>query len=56
MSYLLNTVCYYTYDDPDETPCPYKLLVGTESGATIKDVASNEEYKEFLSKNPPLYN
>lgn len=49
LTYFLNTVGLYVYpDSADSTPCPYKLLIGTESSATIKDVASNEEYKEFL--------
>ena len=49
LMYFLNTIGLYMYpDSADTTPCPYKLLVGTESSATIKDVASNEEYKEFL--------
>ncbi len=49
LMYFLNTIGLYMYpDSADSTPCPYKLLVGTETSATIKDVASNEEYKEFL--------
>ena len=49
LMYFLNTIGLYMYpDSANTTPCPYKLLIGTESGATIKDVASNEEYKEFL--------
>ena len=52
MVYLLNTVGYYTYDDPDATPCPYKLLVGTEKGSTLKDVSSNESYKEIMFSKP----
>ena len=52
MMYLLNTVGYYTYDDPDATPCPYKLLIGSEKGSTIKDVSSDEEQRQiFFTKN-----
>jgi hypothetical protein len=46
--YFLNTVGYYTFDDPNATPCPYKLLIGSESGSTIKDVSDNEEYRQML--------
>lgn len=46
--YFLNTVGYYTFDDPDATPCPYKLLIGSENGSTIKDVSDNEEYRQML--------
>jgi len=56
MVYFLNTIYFYTYDDPtkDFTPCPYKLLVGRETGeSTIKDVTDDESLKEFLfNKNP----
>ena len=56
MSYFLNTIYFYTYDDPNQafTPCPYKLLVGRETGeSTIKDVSENESLKELLmNKNP----
>ena len=56
MVYFLNTIYFYTYDDPTKafTPCPYKLLVGRETGAsTIKDVTDNESLKELLfNKNP----
>jgi hypothetical protein len=51
--YLLNTVGYYTFDDPDATPCPYKLLVGSENGSKIKEVSSNDGYRDMLfNKNP----
>ena len=49
--YFLNTIYFYTYDDPrvSYVPCPYKLLVGRESGAsTIKDVSADESLKEVL--------
>ena len=53
MAYLLNTVGYYTYDDPDATPCPYKLLIGSEKGSKIKDVSSDEEQRQiFFTKKP----
>ena len=51
MVYFLNTIYFYTYDDPRSafTPCPYKLLIGRESGqSTIKDVSDNEDLKELL--------
>ena len=52
MVYLLNTVGYYTYDDPDATPCPYKLLIGSEKGSTIKDVSSDEDQRSiFFTEN-----
>ena len=52
MMYLLNTVGYYTYDDPEATPCPYKLLIGSEKGSSIKDVSSDEEQRQiFFTKN-----
>ena len=56
MVYLLNTVGYYTYDDPDATPCPYKLLIGSEKGSTIKDVSSDEEQRQifFTKKSTDL--
>ena len=53
MVYLLNTVGYYTYDDPDATPCPYKLLIGSEKGSKITDVSSDEEQRQiFFTKKP----
>ena len=53
--YFLNTVGFYTFDDPNATPCPYKLLVGSESGSTIKDVSSDDGYRDLLfNKNPSL--
>ena len=48
MMYLLNTVGYYTYDDPDATPCPYKLLIGSEKGSTIKDISSDEDQRSNI--------
>ena len=47
--YFLNTIGFYMYPgDVDSTPCPYKLLIGTEGGSTIKEISTNEEYKELL--------
>lgn len=55
--YFLNTVGYYTFDDPDATPCPYKLLIGSENGSKIKDVSDNEEYRQMLfNKDATLLN
>ena len=51
--YFLNTVGYYTFDDADSTPCPYKLLIGGEKKSTVKEVTSDEGTKDiFLNKNP----
>ena len=52
LSYFLRTIGFYTFDEPDSTPCPYKLLVGTETGSTLKDVSNNESYKEVLFSKP----
>ena len=53
MVYLLNTVGFYTYDDPNATPCPYKLLIGSEKGSTIKEVSSDEKQRQiFFTKKP----
>ena len=49
--YFLNTIYFYTYDDPrvEYTPCPYKLLIGKELGeSTIKDVAADTKLKDVL--------
>ena len=48
MVYFLRTVGYYTYDDVNATPCPYKLLIGSEKGSKLKDVSSDEDMREFL--------
>ena len=48
MIYFLRTVGYYTFDDADATPCPYKLLIGSEKSSSLKDVSSDEDMKEFL--------
>ena len=53
LTYLLNTVAYYTYDDVDVTPCPYKLLIGTERGSRVKEVTSDETTREIFFNNKP---
>lgn len=55
LSYLLKTIGFYTYGQIEEgsTPCPYKLLIGTEKGSTIKDVSSDEKLKALLLKSTP---
>ena len=56
LMYFLNTIYFYTYDDPrvKSTPCPYKLLVGTEQGpSNIKDVSSNSDLKNVLAVKKP---
>jgi len=49
--YFLNTIAFYTFGtDGGETPCPYKLLVGSPTGnSTIKSVSEDETYKEMLT-------
>ena len=54
MNYFLKTVGYYTYDDVETTPCPYKLLIGSEKGSAVKDVSSDEDMKEFLLNDSPM--
>ena len=55
LSYFLQTIGYYTFDNPESTPCPYKLLIGSEKGSRLKEVSSNEGYKELLfSKSTDL--
>ena len=52
--YFLNTIYFYTYDDPriSFTPCPYKLLVGREnSESTIKDVSADNALQAVLFNN-----
>ena len=39
---------YYTYDDPNATPCPYKLLIGSEKGSTIKEVSGDDSTRQML--------
>ena len=51
--YFLNTVFFYTYDDPrvKSTPCPYKLLIGRPDGGAsqIKDVSANADLKNIVA-------
>ena len=51
LKYFLNTIARYTYGETieNETPCPYKLLVGSEGGSTIKDVSDNKLLKSIVS-------
>ena len=53
LMYFLNTVFFYTYDDPrvKSTPCPYKLLIGKPNGgaSTIKDVSENADLKNITA-------
>jgi len=52
MRYLINTIALYTYDDPSDTPCPYKLLIGSEKSSTITDVVSDDTHRQiFFSEN-----
>ena len=52
MRYLINTVAIYTYDDPSDTPCPYKLLIGSEKTSTLKDIVSDDTHRQiFFSEN-----
>ena len=49
--YFLNTIYFYTYDDPrmNYVPCPYKLLIGRENRESeIKDVSENADLKNIL--------
>jgi len=51
LMYFLNTIYFYTYDDPrvKSTPCPYKLLIGRENTTSeMKDVSSNADLKNIL--------
>ena len=49
--YFLNTIAFYTFgSDGGDTPCPYKLLVGSPTGSsTIKEVSEDEKYREMLT-------
>jgi hypothetical protein len=53
LAYLLKTIGFYTYGQIEEgsTPCPYKLLIGTEKGSTIKEVSSDEDSKLLLTQS-----
>ena len=51
LKYFLNSIAAYTYGTviEGETPCPYKLLVGTESGSTISPVSENKILKSIVT-------
>jgi hypothetical protein len=54
--YFLNTIYFYTYDDPrvKSVPCPYKLLIGKENAISeMKDVSSNADLKNVLIVKKP---
>ena len=51
LSYFLSCIGVYMYGDESETPCPYKLLVGTTKGSTITEVSSNENMKLLLTNS-----
>lgn len=46
--YFLKTIGYYTFDDPNSTYCPYKLLIGSVKGSKIKDVCEDNMFKDML--------
>ena len=51
LMYFLNTIYFYTYDDPrvKSIPCPYKLLIGKQDQISeLKDVSSNADLKNVL--------
>ena len=48
MRYLMNTIALYTYDDASDTPCPYKLLIGSETGSKLKDVVSDDTHRQVF--------
>lgn len=51
LKYFLNTIGFYTYGDEAaaSTPCPYKLLIGSESSSTIKDVSEDQQLKIIIT-------
>ena len=56
LMYFLNTIYFYTYDDPrvKNIPCPYKLLIGKENMISeMKDVSSNADLKNILLIKKP---
>ena len=55
LKYFLNTIARYTYGEAisNETPCPYKLLVGSEKGSVIKDVSDNKLLRSIVTVNDP---
>ena len=54
LSYFLQTISSYTFATGG-TPCPYKLLVGTTRGSTIKDVSSDDALKLILLSKPKYF-
>ncbi len=52
LAYFLQTIGFYTFDEPDSTPCPYKLLIGSEKGSKLKEVSSNDHYKQIMFSKP----
>ena len=51
LSYFLKTISSYTFATGG-APCPYKLLVGTTGGSTIKDISSDDALKDVLNAEP----
>jgi hypothetical protein len=51
LSYFLETVSGYTFATGGE-PCPYKLLIGSPTGSTIKDVSSDDTLRSILLSDP----
>jgi hypothetical protein len=51
LKYFLNTIAVYTYGQKieNETPCPYKLLIGSTSSSTIKEVSDNSLLKNVVT-------
>ena len=52
LKYFLNTIAVYTYGTKieGETPCPYKLLIGSEnSGSVIKDISDNQALRSVVT-------
>jgi hypothetical protein len=49
LKYFINTIGLYTYGDESSTPCPYKLLIGSEAGSTIKDVSGDQLLKAIVT-------
>ena len=51
LKYFLNTIAGYTYGTTieGETPCPYKLLIGSISGSQIKDVSEDQILRNVVT-------
>ena len=52
VAHLLNIIGFYTFPSAKGTPCPYKLLVGSENSSTISDVGTSEEMKAVCFAKP----